>query len=143
MANYKSGAERRNDRMDKIFEDARRLERERLERGEIPNPSLTSPETALKYGWEMIGREVRRAPLFTSFLNACKVTGDMTQASAYIEELLTTDQLRELTLFIAWLNRHRLTVGFGTINLRWCEFQSNREPISPEAAYQLAMKGVK
>jgi hypothetical protein len=60
MANYKSGAERYNDRMDKIWDTAKRLERERLERGEIPNPSLTDPETALKYGWKMEGRTVTR-----------------------------------------------------------------------------------
>lgn len=60
MANYKSGSERYNDRMHKIHEDARRLERERLKRGEMPNPSLTSPEDARKYGWEMTGREVRK-----------------------------------------------------------------------------------
>jgi hypothetical protein len=46
--------------MSKIWESARRLERERLERGEMPNPSLTSPEDARKYGWEITGREVKR-----------------------------------------------------------------------------------
>lgn len=65
MANHKSGAERYNDRMNKIFEDARRLERQRLERGEMPNPSLTSPEDARKYGWAIVGREVVRVPCKT------------------------------------------------------------------------------
>lgn len=37
----KSSAEKRNDRMHVIFATAHRLERERLERGEIPNPNLT------------------------------------------------------------------------------------------------------
>jgi hypothetical protein len=60
MANHKSGAERHNDRMDKIVAEARRLEHERLERGEEPNPSLTSPEEARKYGWEITGREVKK-----------------------------------------------------------------------------------
>jgi hypothetical protein len=60
MANYKTGAERYNDRARKIFEDAKRLERERLERGEMPNPSLTSPEDARKYGWNIVGREVTK-----------------------------------------------------------------------------------
>lgn len=60
MANYKSGAERYNDRMAKLFENCRRLERENLERGAMPNPSLTSPEEARKYGWEITGREVKR-----------------------------------------------------------------------------------
>lgn len=35
------GAQRYNNRMDKIWEGARRLERERLARGEKPNPNLT------------------------------------------------------------------------------------------------------
>lgn len=61
MANHKSGSERYNDRMHKIYEDARRLEQKRLEQGEMPNPSLTSPEDALRYGWIIDGREVRRA----------------------------------------------------------------------------------
>ena len=60
MANYKRAAERYNDRMGKIFADAKRLERESLERGEMPNPNLTDPDTARKYGWEMIGREVKK-----------------------------------------------------------------------------------
>jgi len=54
------GAIRYNNRMEKIMEDCRRLERERLERGEMPNPSLTDPETARKYGWEITGREVKK-----------------------------------------------------------------------------------
>jgi hypothetical protein len=49
MANHKSGAERYNDRMAKTWEDAKRLERERLKRGEEPNFNLTSPEEAQKY----------------------------------------------------------------------------------------------
>ena len=60
MANHKSGAERYNDRVAKIMDNCRRLERERLERGEMPNPSLTDPETARRYGWEMNGREVKK-----------------------------------------------------------------------------------
>jgi hypothetical protein len=51
-------AERYNNRMHAIFAGAKRLERERLERGEKPNPSLTDPETALRYGWKIVGREV-------------------------------------------------------------------------------------
>lgn len=60
MANHKSGSERYNDRMHKIVEDAKRLEHERLRRGEMPNPSLTAPEDARKYGWEIVGRTVTR-----------------------------------------------------------------------------------
>ena len=53
------GAQRYNNRMENLMQRCRQLEHERLERGEMPNPSLTSPETARKYGWEMVGREVR------------------------------------------------------------------------------------
>lgn len=58
MANHTSGAERRNKRMSKIFDKAHELEKQRLEDGEMPNPSLTSPEEARKYGWEIKGRKV-------------------------------------------------------------------------------------
>ena len=47
----KSAAERYNDRMHSIFEKARQLEHARLEAGEMPNPNLTSPQEANKYGW--------------------------------------------------------------------------------------------
>lgn len=60
MANYKSGAERYNNRMQKIWDNARCLERQRLERGEPPNPNLTSPEDARRYGWEIVGGEVKK-----------------------------------------------------------------------------------
>lgn len=61
MANYKTGAQRYNDRMEKIFSNAHRMEKERLERGEMPNPSLTSPEEGKKHGWIIKGREVSKA----------------------------------------------------------------------------------
>ena len=60
MANYKRAAERYNDRMAKLFEHCKQLEHERLERGEMPNPNLTSPDEARKYGWEIAGREVKK-----------------------------------------------------------------------------------
>jgi hypothetical protein len=47
--------------MGRIFENAHKLERERLEQGEEPNPSLTSPGEALKYGWIVTGRDVKKA----------------------------------------------------------------------------------
>ena len=59
-ARRKTASERYNERMHKLFEQARRLEHERLERGEMPNPSLTDPETALRYGWVITGRDVKR-----------------------------------------------------------------------------------
>ena len=62
MANYKRASERYNDRVTKLMAHCRRLEHERLERGEMPNPSLTSPEDARKYGWEIDGRNVTRMP---------------------------------------------------------------------------------
>ena len=41
MANHTTGAQRYNARMNKIWQEARALERERLARGEDPNPNLT------------------------------------------------------------------------------------------------------
>jgi hypothetical protein len=52
MANYKTGAERYNDRMSKIWETARKIERERLARGEAPNPSLTNTMDWFVAEWE-------------------------------------------------------------------------------------------
>lgn len=49
------GAQRYNDRMGKLVAGCRKLEHERLERGEMPNPALTSPEVARQYGWEIVG----------------------------------------------------------------------------------------
>jgi hypothetical protein len=54
------GSERYNNRMTKLMDNARRLEKQRLEDGEMPNPSLTSPEEAAKHGWLINGREVTR-----------------------------------------------------------------------------------
>jgi hypothetical protein len=45
------GVQRHNNRMDNIWNDAKELERKRVAAGEEPNPSLTSPEEAAKYGW--------------------------------------------------------------------------------------------
>ena len=45
------GAQRYNNKMDRAFADAKRIEQERLRAGEEPNPNLTSPEEAKKYGW--------------------------------------------------------------------------------------------
>jgi len=60
MANYKTGAQRYNDRMDRIFSNAKNLEKKRLSEGKKPNPSLTSPEEALKHGWIIKGRDVKK-----------------------------------------------------------------------------------
>ena len=46
--------------MDRVFSEAKKLEQERLKQGKEPNPSLTSPEEAKKYGWEINGRDVKR-----------------------------------------------------------------------------------
>jgi hypothetical protein len=54
------GVIRYNNKMDRIMANARRIEKERLSKGEEPNPSLTSPEEAKKHGWEIKGREVKK-----------------------------------------------------------------------------------
>lgn len=74
MANYKTGAQRYNDRIDKIFNEARRLEKERLARGEKPNPSLTSPEEGMRHGWLIKGRNVSKSPAKTKAIAKKKET---------------------------------------------------------------------
>ena len=44
MANYLSGAERHNRKMNKIMDEARKLEDQRIKEGKRPNPNLTSPD---------------------------------------------------------------------------------------------------
>lgn len=55
MANHTTGAQRYNNRMDKIMSNARDIESKRLSQGHAPNPSLTSSEVAKKHGWERKG----------------------------------------------------------------------------------------
>lgn len=42
------------------LDEAREVQRECEERGEMPNPNLTSPETAARYGWKITGRDVTK-----------------------------------------------------------------------------------
>lgn len=60
MTNYLTASQRYNNKLHKIFADAHKLEQERLKAGEEPNPSLTSPEEAKRYGWLIKGREVTK-----------------------------------------------------------------------------------
>jgi hypothetical protein len=75
MANHKSGSERYNDKMAKIFENAKHLERERLKRGEMPNPGLTSQEDARKYGWEITGAWPAKVTRIASLESSCAGCG--------------------------------------------------------------------
>lgn len=49
--NRTTGAQRHNARMDKIWEAARAIERERIARGEEPNPNLTPMTAEEKIFW--------------------------------------------------------------------------------------------
>ena len=51
MANYLTGSQRYNNRMDKLWDRCHRLEKEILEKGGEPNPNLTDHATAARYGW--------------------------------------------------------------------------------------------
>lgn len=81
-------------------------------------------------------------PLRSLFLNACKVTGNMSEASLYIEESLTGNELTRLQKFVAWLKYHNLTVGWGTIDLRWNEWKTGASPMSPDAAYKMTLNSM-
>lgn len=82
-------------------------------------------------------------PLRTLVLEGMKRAGTCTDAAevlTYIEESLTPSQFREVENFCKWLKKNSLTVGHGTISLRWEEFRSKRAPASQDEAYQWAMK---
>ena len=72
MANYKTGAQRYNDKMNKIMDTARATEKKRIAAGEKPNPNLTDtpkrrstsdgymPNKTRKLEVKSIGGETRR-----------------------------------------------------------------------------------
>jgi hypothetical protein len=94
----------------------------------------------------MIPSTVRpmQEPLRSLVLEGMKMAGsiDSAEVLTFIEESLTPQQFREVDNFCKWLKKNSLTVGHGTISLRWDEFKSKRAPASQEAAYQWAMKRV-
>jgi hypothetical protein len=92
----------------------------------------------------MIPSTVRpmQEPLRTLVLEGMKMAGstDAAEVLTYIEESLTPPQFREVENFCKWLQKNSLTVGHGTISLRWDEFKSKRAPAGQDEAYQWAMK---
>lgn len=92
----------------------------------------------------MIPATVRpmKEPLRTLVLEGMKMAGsiDAAEVLTYIEEQLTPTEFREVEQFCKWLRKNSLTVGHGTISLRWEEFKSKRTPASQEEAYQWAIK---
>jgi len=79
-------------------------------------------------------------PMRTLFLSGLKETGNLEDAALRHEEDLTSRESHQLQDFAKWLKAHDLSVGHGTIDIRWTEFQYNAKPISREEAYQVAMK---
>ena len=78
-------------------------------------------------------------PMRTLYLEGLKLTGSLTLGALRFEERFTIPQLKKLLTFAGWLKKNNLSVGHGTIDLRWCEFQRGDVPISKEHAYEIAM----
>lgn len=82
-------------------------------------------------------------PARTLLLDAMKTLGKAprNEIIGYFEENLTGAQRHKIQQFLDWLHKWGLTVGHGTIDLRWFEFEEGiRPPLDKEAAYQWAMK---
>jgi hypothetical protein len=92
----------------------------------------------------MIPSTVRpmKEPLRTLVLEGIRSAGNCTPDDVllYIEENLTPTESRDCENFLRWLTKNNLSVGHGTISLRWDEFRSKRAPASQDEAYQWAMK---
>ena len=84
-------------------------------------------------------------PLRTLVLEGIKMAGslDAAEVLTYIEERLSVIDFGNVASFLKWLKTNSLSVGYGTIDLRWNEYWSSRAPVSQEAAYQWAIKRVK
>lgn len=83
-------------------------------------------------------------PLRTLVLEGIVSAGslDAAEVLTYIEERLTLKEFHSVENFCKWLTRNTLSVGHGTIDLRWDEFWTGRAPASPNEAYQWAIKQV-
>jgi hypothetical protein len=81
-------------------------------------------------------------PARTLLLDAYRTLGKAprNEIIGYFEEHLTSAQRRKIEQFLDWLYKNGLTVGHGTIDLRWYEFEEGIRPLDKEAAYQWAMK---
>jgi hypothetical protein len=58
------------------------------------------------------------------------------RALLYIEEHLTGPEIEDIQKFWAWLTKHNLTYGHGTVDLRYHEYKHNLEPVSAKVAYE-------
>lgn len=81
-------------------------------------------------------------PVRTLILQGMKILGKVSveELLSYIEEQLTFDQRQDAEKFLNWLHRKRLTVGHGTIDLRYYEFKNRIPPMDKDEAYKWAMK---
>jgi len=78
-------------------------------------------------------------PMKSMYLNALKETGDLHLAVQRIEESLNSPQYVRLMNFARWLKQWELSIGHGTVDLRWTEFSSKLRPMSQDQAYEFAM----
>lgn len=81
-------------------------------------------------------------PQRTLLLDAMKALGQRPakELLSYIEENLTQDQYKCLYNFLLWLAQHGISIGHGTVDLRWFEFHNEMVPLERQAAYEWAMK---
>lgn len=61
-------------------------------------------------------------------------------ALAYSEEHFTQPDYEKAKKFLEWLYKNGLTIGHGTIDLRYHEFTKKLTPVSRDEAYQYALK---
>jgi hypothetical protein len=83
------------------------------------------------------------ARLSLLLLQAGKMAGRMyppAEALSPVEEHMTLPEINSATAFLEWLHKHSLTVGHGTIDLRWTEFKRKLAPATKDEAYQYAMQ---
>ena len=82
-------------------------------------------------------------PARTLLLDAYRTLGKAprNEIIGHFEEHLTSASRHKMQQFLDWLSKWGLTIGHGTIDLRWYEFEEGiRPPLEKEAAYQWAMK---
>jgi len=85
---------------------------------------------------------VMTEPARTLLLDAMRTLGKAprNEILGYFEEHLTGEQRHKIQQFLDWLHKWGLTVGHGTIDLRWFEFENRLKPLDKETAYEWAMK---
>lgn len=104
-ANYKTGAERHNDRQNRIMDKARSLEKERLARGEKPNPNLTEVDE--------LGNAIEEGTKPKASLHAGLIVSDVNASKA-----VTYGQLKA-SLTAPAISASKLIDAFGYVPASW------------------------